>query len=294
MLYPDGGVRDYPAGLEPARERLDRDNMRLRESGFNVRKSIPSIADEPHGIPFQALLTSMREHGFMKQFPIVKYEDGVVIDGVARQQAAKILQLDVEYMKYASDKARKAAQRRDTPLNRILVAVASNVGRLPGDTVDGVYKHVADVTLRPWHETAADLALTQEWRESMAAEYTPWFEVRSAPTAGDEPKVQVTADRKVGVRSLVEAGGLANYKIQTELSDHVVFEEARNAYSRGPKADFARAEDLITESRRCSRSDGPRTARSILSGSRSAIGSFGTSGLHKADGRAAGDSRRMT
>jgi hypothetical protein len=47
------------------------------------------------------------------------------------------------------------------------------------------------------------------------------------------------------VRSLVEASGLSNYKIQTELSDHVVFEDARSAYSGGRKAHFARAEDLI-------------------------------------------------
>ena len=247
VRYPDGELRAYVAGLEPARERLDLDNVRLREASFDVRKFIPSSADEPDGASFQALLASMRDHGFMKQFQIVKYEDGVIIDGLARQQAAKTLQLDVEYLKYASDKARKAAQRRDTPLNRILVAIDSNAGRLPGHIVDGVHRRVADVTLRAWHETAADLALTQEWRKSMTAEYTPWFDVtKRAYRDGDEPKVQVTADGKVGVRSLVEAGGLSNYKIQTELSDHVVFEDARSAYSRGPKAHFAHAEDLIT------------------------------------------------
>ena len=54
VRYPDGEVRDYPAGLELARERLDRDNMRLRAAGFDVRKFIPSIADDPEGAPFQA------------------------------------------------------------------------------------------------------------------------------------------------------------------------------------------------------------------------------------------------
>jgi hypothetical protein len=246
VRYPDGEVRDYPAGLELAREGLDHDNMRLRESGFNVRKFIPSIADDLQGTPFQGLLASMREHGFMKQFPIVMYGDGVVVDGLARQRAAEILQLEVEYMKYWSDRDRKAAQRRDTPLDRVLVAIHSNIDRLPSDAVDVVYRRVADVTLRPWEETAADLALTQEWRGTTSKEYTPWFDVdRFAYRPEDEPKVQVTADRKVMVRSLVEAGGLASYKIKTLLSEHVPIEKARTRYSGGRKADFASAEDLI-------------------------------------------------
>jgi hypothetical protein len=246
ISYPDGTVRDYPTGLELARERLDRDNMRLRESGFDVRKSIPSIADTPQGAQFQALLASMREHGFMKQFPVLKYDDGIVIDGLARQQAAEMLQLDVEYLKYWSDKDRKYVQRRDTPLNRVLVAIQSNAERLSNETVDAVHRRVAEITLRPWDDTAADLALTQEWRKSVPAAYTPWFDVkRYAYRKDEEPKVQVTGDRKVMVRSLVEAAGLAGYKIKTQLGDHVPFEQARSAYSGGRKADFARAEDLV-------------------------------------------------
>lgn len=246
VRYPDGEIRNYTPGLELARERLDRDNTRLRAARFDVRKVIPSIADEPDGAPFQALLASMREHGFMKQFPVVEYEDGAVVDGLARRRAAAILQLDVEYFKYGSDKDRKAAHLRDTPLNRILVAVHSNIGRLPCDVIDTVYKSACEVTGRTWDETAADLALTQEWRHSRPSEYTPRFEVaRLAYREGDEPKVQVTADRKVMVRSLVEAGGLASYKIDTQLGRHVPFERARSAYSGGRKAYFARAEDLI-------------------------------------------------
>jgi hypothetical protein len=246
VRYPDGEVRDYPAGLEPARERLDRDNARLRAVGFDVREFIPSIADDPDGASFQALLASMREHGFMKQFPIVQYEDGAFVDGRARDRAAALLDLKVEYLKYGSDKARKAANRRNTPLNRVLAAVDSNVGRLTSDIVDAVHKRVAHVTDRAWEETAADLALTQDWRKAMTAEYTPWFDVTKRPyRKGDEPKIQVTADRKVMVRSLVEAGGLASYKIQSQLSAHVPFEQARSHFSGGRKADFARAEDLI-------------------------------------------------
>jgi hypothetical protein len=246
IIYPDGTVRDYPTGLELARERLDRDNMRLRESGFDVRKCIPSIAEDPQGAQFQALLASMREHGFMKQFPVLKYDDGTVVDGLARQQAAGRLQLDVEYLKYWSDKDRRYVQRRDTPLNRVLVAIQGNAGRLSNETVDAAYGRVAKITLRPWGETAADLALTQEWRKAVPAAYTPWFDVkRYAYRKGEEPKVQVTADHRVMVRSLVEAAGLASYKIKTQLGDHVSFEQARSAYSGGRKADFARAEDLV-------------------------------------------------
>ncbi|MFC5745038.1 hypothetical protein [Actinomadura rugatobispora] len=246
VRYPDGEIRKYTPGLEPARERLDRDNTRLRAAGFDVRKFIPSIADKPEGGPFQALLSSMREHGFMKQFPVVEYEDGTIVDGLARRRAATILQLDVEYLKYGSEKERKAAHLRDMPLNRILIAVHSNIGRLQGDVVDAVHESASEVTGRAWDETAADLALTQEWRHSRPSEYTPRFEVtRLAYREGEDPKVQVTADHKVMVRSLVEAGGLASYKIDTQLSRHVPFERARSAYSGGRKAYFARAEDLI-------------------------------------------------
>lgn len=245
VRYPDGNIRDYPAGLELARERLDRDNAYLRAASFDVRKFIPSIADHPDGAPFQALLASMHEHGFMKQFPIIKYQDDAVVDGIARQRAAETLGLEAEYFRYSSERARKDAQRRDTPLNRVLVAVDSNVNRLTGDTVDALYQRVADVTHRAWAETEADLALTQKWRRSMAAEYTPWFDVTMRAYRDDDPKIQVTKDGKVMVRSLVRASGLSDYKIGTELSDHVAFEDARTAYSGGRKAHFARAEDLI-------------------------------------------------
>jgi hypothetical protein len=249
VRYPDGEVHAYKAGLELARERLDRDNARLRAAGFDVREFIPSIADDPDGAPFKALLASMSEHGFMNQFPIVRYEDGEFVDGRARYLAAAILELKVEYYK-PNDKARKAANRRDTPLNRVLVGVHSNVGRLPSDTidavVDAVYKAVADVTKRAWEKTAADLELTQEWRKAMAAEYTPFFDVKMyAYRKNEEPTIQVTGDRKVMVRSLVEAGGLQGYKVTTQLGNYVPLELARTAYSGGPKAYFARAEDLI-------------------------------------------------
>jgi hypothetical protein len=247
VRYPDGEIREYSPGLEVARERLDRDNARLRDARFDARMFVPSIADDPNGAQFQALLTSMREHGFLKQFPIVKHQDDVVIDGRARLRAAAMLHLDVEYLKYASEKDRTAARRRDTPLNRILVALHSNVGRLPDSVLDDVHARVAKATgRRSWDETAADLELTEEWRRSIPGEYSPVFEVkRLAYRAGDEPKIQVTADGRVMLRSLIEAGGLSNYKIDI-LREYVPFERARSVHSAGRKAVFARAGDLIT------------------------------------------------
>jgi len=242
IRYPSGEVRQYPPGLELARERLERDNARLRAAQFNVRKIIPSIADRPKAAEFQALLASMREHGFLKQFPVVAYEDGTVVDGVARRQAAAILELDVEYLK-----DRATANRRDTPLNRVMVAVHSNTGRLAIEVIDSVYDSVAKVTRRSWDETAADLVLTAEWRRSVPAQYYPWFDVKKLPYRdGDDPQVQVTSDNKVMVRSLVQAGGLAAYNIDKQLSSFVALEKARSKYSTGQKAQFAPAEDLIT------------------------------------------------
>ncbi|MHB1774145.1 MAG: hypothetical protein ACYCST_20940 [Acidimicrobiales bacterium] len=246
VRYPDGEVRDYSPGLELARERLDRDNARLRTAGFDVRRFLPSAADDPDGPAFQGLLKSMREHGFLKQFPVVRYDDDVVVDGLARLRAAAILDLDVEYVKYGSERERTAARRRDNPLNRVLIAVHSNLGRLSPDVVHAVYEQVAGVTRRAWDETASDLALTEMWRRTMPAEYSPVFDVKKLPfREGGEAKIQVTADNKVMLRSLVEAGGLSSYKVKI-LRDYMPFERARSAQTAGPKADFARAEDLIS------------------------------------------------
>lgn len=245
VRYPDGELRDYSAGLELARERLDGDNARLRAAGFDVRAFVPSAADDPDGAPFQGLLASMREHGFMKQFPIVRYDDDVVVDGRARLRAAALLEIEVEYLKYGSDRDRIAARRRDTPLSRVLLALHCNASRLPSDAPDAVYGKVAAVTRRTWQETDADLRITEAWRRSVPVEYSSHFDVRKVPyRKGDEAKIQVTADEKVMLRSLLEAAGLSNYKIK-DLRDYVSFERARSVHSAGRKAVFARADDLI-------------------------------------------------
>lgn len=243
IRYPDGEIRDYTPGLVPALERLDGDNARLRGDSFDVRTLVPTSADEPDGPDFQALLASMREHGFLKQWWIAIYDDDVVIDGRARKKAAEILELKIEHVKYGSDRERTAARRRDTPLNRVLVALEGNRARLSSEVVEAVRDAVADVTRRPWEQTAADLALTAQWRLSMPPAYQPRFEVRTLAFRSDtEPKIQVTADNKVQLRSLVESGGLSNYKIKY-LNDYVPMERALSG--AGQKAIFARAEDLI-------------------------------------------------
>lgn len=245
VRYPDGELRDYSPGLELARERLDGDNARLRAASFDVRKFVPSAADDPDGAPFQALLSSMREHGFMKQFPIVGYDDDVVVDGRARLRAAAILDIEAEFLKHGSDRDRTVARRRDTPLNRILLALHCNASRLPSDAPGAVYESVAAVTRRTWEETAGDLRLTEAWRRSVPAEYSPHFDVTKLPyRKGGEAKIQVTSDDKVMLRSLLEAAGLSNYKIK-DLRDYVPFERARSVHSAGRKAVFARADDLI-------------------------------------------------
>jgi hypothetical protein len=247
IRYPDGELRDYSPGLELARERLDADNVRLRTAGFDVRRFIPTIADDPEGPQFQALLASMREHGFLKQFPLLRHEDGSVVDGRARIRAAEMLGLEVEDLKYGSvERDRNAARRRDTPLNRVLLALHCNAARLEDQIWEEVREQVSTVTGRPWAATLADLTVTQLWRRAVPKDYSPRLEVRRLAYREDgEAKIQVTADNRVMLRSLLEAAGLAGYKIKV-LENYVHFERARTNYSGGRKAVFARAEDLIS------------------------------------------------
>ena len=165
---------------------------------------------------------------------------------IERRQFVETLGEQVEYVKYGSERERTAARRRDNPLNRVLIAVHSNLARLSPDAMHAVYEQVSGVTRRTWDETASDLALTDVWRRSIPAEYSPQFDVKKLPfREGGQAKIQVTADNKVMLRSLIEAGGLSNYKIDI-LRDYVPFERARSAHSAGRKAVFARADDLIS------------------------------------------------
>jgi hypothetical protein len=245
VRYPDGVLRPYTPGLELARERLDRDNSRLRASGFDIRRLVPSSAEDPDHPAFQSLLASMREHGFLKQFPILRHEDGIIVDGRARIRAAEMLDLEVEYLRFRSDADRGAARPRDTPLVRILLALDSNAGRLSEEIWGTVHQEVTNVTGRAWAQTASDLAVSELWRRTRPSGYSPRFTVGLLPfREGAEARVQVTEDGKVMLRSLIEAAGLSNYKTKV-LEEYVPFERARSEHTGGRKALFARAEDLI-------------------------------------------------
>jgi hypothetical protein len=246
IRYPDGTVRDYRHGLEPATERLDADNAKLRQAQFDVTDHVPSLADAKGSPEFQALVTSMREHGYLRQFPIAEYPDGTVIDGRARIAAASIAGVSVKNLTMMSKQDKAFARRRDTPLHRVLLALDANHGRLHDEDRQRVYDFVSRTTGRGWPEIAIDLTLTRDWRLAVPAEYSPWFDVRLVRFRPDgEPRVQVTPDQKVMLRSLLESAGLTNWKIK-DLKDHVPIEEARTKLSAGRKAGFAQAADLIT------------------------------------------------
>lgn len=245
VRFPDDVVHDYPAGLELARERLDADNAKLREASIDVGDLVPSVADRPNSAEFRALVESMREHGFLKQFSVFKHPDGVVTDGRARVRAAAEAGVDVEWFKPPAKRDRINAQRRDTPLHRVLLALDVNASRLMDEHVGRVHEAVAITTGRDWDDTAADLKLTQTWRRALAPPYTPRFQVRLLPyRPGGEPRVHVTADEKVLARSLVQAAGLAHHKVDA-LYDYVSFEIARSDQGGGPEARFAPKDELI-------------------------------------------------
>lgn len=242
IRYPDATVRDYHAGLEAARERLELDDAKVRNSGFNVHALLPSIADAQESEAFQCLVASMREHGYLKQFPIQRGANGDVIDGRARIAAATIVEVTAIEMRD------RLPQRRDTPLQRVLLVLDANQGRITADDRERVHQAVGVATGRTWPEIESDLALTREWRRATPRSYTPVFDVKKIRfRPNDEPSVQVTRDpkdRKVMLRSLLEAAGLSNYKIQ-DLRGYVVEEEARTKFTANRKAVFVGMADAI-------------------------------------------------
>lgn len=245
IRFPDGTVRDYHPGLEPARERLESDNSKLRQSGFDVRNYVPSWADSPDSLPFRSLVASMHEHGYLRQFPLTECPDGTILDGHARTAAAALVGVAVERLPMRK-RDRAVARRRDTPIQRVLLRLDANRARLSEAVIDRAHEAVSGVAGRPWAEIAVDLAVTREWRRALPPEYSPRFEVElMAYRSGGEAKVQVTADHKVMLRSLLESAGLTNWKIK-DLKDYVPIEEARTERSAGRKAGFARVADLVS------------------------------------------------
>lgn len=244
VRYPDDEIRDYSAGLERARERLDVINAKFRDTHFNACDLIPSTADAPGSSAFRALVASMREHGFWEHAAIYRFADGTIIDGRARRAAAEEAGVEVEWFGFRSEADRIDARRRDTPLQRLLVALDANATRLTDDERRQVFEAVARVAGRSWNDIAADLDLTQSWRSVRPRAYTPRFEVRLVPLQpGDEPRIHVTADGRVMVRSLLEAAGLADYKAN-RLWEYAHWEMGKSDRSGGPKARFAHIDDL--------------------------------------------------
>lgn len=239
---PDGTIGEYSYGLEPARERIDRDNAALRAKAFDVHDYIPSIKDDPDSPEFLALLASMEEHGFLRQFWLAETPDGTIVDGRARQLAAKILKLKAPIVSYPQGREKEAARRRDSPLNRIAVAIDSNRARLDQATIDRVHNEVCAVTGRQWEETARDLDITRAWRKILPKDYVPMLEVTTLPFG--DADVHLTSDGRVMLRSLVVAAGFAPHKYD-ELKKHVPLEMARTKQS-AKKAFFAKAEDIVS------------------------------------------------
>lgn len=237
IRYPDGTLRDYTAGLEAARERLDADEGRLRRGGFDVRNVVRSPANAKKSDRFRTLVASMREHGYLEYFPILESSSGVVIDGVARVAAAAEADVPV--------KRRTLPTRRDTPLQQALLVLHLNADRLEDGEADKVYEAIASRTGRTWLSIESDLALTREWRRAEPKDYDAKLEVDLVPfSANVEPKVQVTTDgTRVMLRSVMREAGIPEYA-RDYLLPYVAWEEARTQYS-GKKAIFVRIADAI-------------------------------------------------
>jgi hypothetical protein len=241
IRYPDGNIRDYTAGLEGARERLDADESRLRRAGFDVRRLVGSPADAKDSGPYQSLIRSMREHGFLDGFPIIEGGSGVV-DGVARLAAA--VEVDLPLKKHHRV---KLPPRRDTPLQVALLVLDVNADRLHEDEVRTVHDVIAERTGRSWSEIESDLCITRGWRRAEPRDYDATLDVQLVRYRDhDEPKVQITRDgTRIALRSLTREAGIPEWG-RDHLLPHVPFEEAR-AQSRGGgrKAIFVRVTDAI-------------------------------------------------
>lgn len=241
IRYPDGLVRDYEAGLEPARERVEADDARLRQTGFDLNQLVWSLADRQESAEFRALVDSMREHGYMKHCQIVEGADGAVVDGRARIAAAAIAGVNIVKVKGVE----RLSQRRDSPLHRALLMLDLNRERLSDEDRERVRGAIAQAAGRTWSDIAADLALTQEWRRAKRT-YVAKLPVKLVKyRRDDQAKVLLTEDgTRVGIRSLLQAAGLANYKDRT-LLEYVHGEKAQSSARPGPPATFVQVADAI-------------------------------------------------
>lgn len=237
IRWLDGSVRDYNPSLEKARERLESDESKLRMAGFDVLRYVPSLADRQNSRAFRELVESMREHGYVG-YPVLMGAGDGPVDGRARKAASKIAGV--------KPLSERLPQRRDTPLHRVLLVLDLNRARLNEEDIERVYSTVEKHTGRSWQEIAEDLSLTRAWRSTVPKPYTRDVDVKKVPYRdGDPPKVQVTPDGKVMMRSLLRAAGLAEYKFDKQLSSYVHSEKASTKYTAHRMADFVGIDDAI-------------------------------------------------
>lgn len=240
IRYPDATIHDYTAGFEAARERLEADERRLRQAGFDVRDLVGSPANKKKSDRFKALVRSMEEHGF-QGFPIIVGASGD-IDGAARRAAAAETGVVLK-----SHNTMDLPRHRDTPLQRALLVLDVNAHRLGNDEVAKVHAAIAERTGRPWSAIETDLECTREWRRAKPKEYPAILEVELVRYRDhEEPKVQVTPDGTlVALRSLTREAGIPEWG-RDDLEPHVPFEEARAKFrGGGRKAIFVRVADAI-------------------------------------------------
>ncbi len=249
IRYPDGSVRDYTPGLEAARERLDADEARLRRGGFNVRDIVRSPAKDKRSIRYRNLVASMREHGFLEWagkdrsyacFPIIESATGGIIDGMARDVAAKELGMTIKKHHRV-----RLPQRRDTPLQNALLVLDLNAERLSDEERTRVYEEIEKRVGRPWKDVEKDLKSTQEWRRAIPKDYDAKLDVKLLPFSNQqEPSVQVTTDgTRFMLRSIMRQAGIPEYR-REDLLEYVPWEEARTQHS-GRQAVFVRIADGI-------------------------------------------------
>jgi hypothetical protein len=243
IQYPDGTIRPYTPGLIAARERLDAVNRTLRERKFDVGKHVPH--HKPGSPELAALVRSMQEHGFLRQFAIFRFPDGTYVDGQARVSAATEAGVDPKWLDLEKlrEPEKTRAKRRDTSLNRVLLALDSNAARLSAEARRAILDDVAAAAGPSWDDIESDLHRTSAWRKATTGSYTPVFVADELPfEPNGTPEILVTPDHKVGVRSLLEASRLKTSNRDT-LKDYMPYEMAKVGSSK--PTIFARADDLI-------------------------------------------------
>jgi hypothetical protein len=241
IQFPDGTIHDYPAGLEPAKQRLAADDARLANSGFDVMRLVPSFAGKTRSPEFQRLLSSIRLHGYQRNALVLEGADGTVIDGRARLAAATILKV-----KPATRNDVGLARWRDTPTQRFSLGLDLNTDRLTDDDVAHARVEFARRVERPWDAIAKDLELTREWRLTKPKSYNLDFPVEGrALRPGAPEQIVVSADgTKVGLKSLVLASGLPPHHYE-KFSDRIHTERRKTALTGTRQALFVDVADAL-------------------------------------------------